>query len=72
MQSDRIQSVYKHQRLFDIWRLIFSIVDFQVAEHKGETLKLDKISRLDMGIYICTANNGNEFQLQLNQPIENS
>lgn len=28
------------------------------AEHKGETLKLDKISRLDMGIYICTANNG--------------
>jgi hypothetical protein len=29
-----------------------------VATYEGETLSLIRISRLDMGIYVCTASNG--------------
>ena len=37
----------------------------QDAEYRGEVLKLNKISRLDMGTYICTANNGNNWLIIL-------
>lgn len=29
-----------------------------VATYEGETLSLIRISRLDMGVYVCTASNG--------------
>lgn len=32
--------------------------DFLVTESEGETLELTKISRLDMGAYLCIATNG--------------
>lgn len=31
---------------------------FSVTEWEGETLELTKISRLDMGAYLCIASNG--------------
>lgn len=32
--------------------------DFSVVEWEGETLEMSKISRLDMGAYLCIASNG--------------
>lgn len=33
-------------------------INFSVAEWEGETLELTRISRLDMGAYLCIASNG--------------
>lgn len=38
--------------------LIFLLSIFPVTEWEGETLEIARISRLDMGAYLCIASNG--------------